>query len=98
MRYLVREKVNGQVTAMDGETVDEEWVERYTEIDARRFFINLGGTETLRRDRDGSIICRSTSPDRKITRQVKFIPISEESDTHTYEDERNKGLSEGPVT
>lgn len=78
-RYLVTDTVtvsgNAEPGRMDGETVDADWVQRFIDIDARRFFINLGGTEEYSKSKAGVIRCKSTSPDRETVRVVRFTPV-----------------------
>lgn len=77
-QYRVSEQENGEPGRMDGETVDQDWVTRYIDIDARRFFIDLGYTEEMRKTKSGIITCRSIRPDKTV-REMRFIPIREVS-------------------
>lgn len=61
---------------MDGETVSAEYVASYTAIEARRFFIDLGGSEEMRKTKAGVITVKSTNPDRTECRVVRFTPVS----------------------
>ena len=71
-KYVMREMING-VRLADTE-VNEEYVKNFTSPAAREFFENLGGSETLRRTKDG-IHVRSVSPDKSRIRSVLFTPI-----------------------
>lgn len=80
-RYLVEDTFNGEPGRLDGDTVDEEFVHNFTAIETRRFFINLGGHEQMRKNKDGTITCKSVSPDGKEVREVRFTPVSRNGDS-----------------
>lgn len=73
--YLVEDTFNGEPGRLDGETVDQDFVNTFTAIETRRFFINLGGTELMTKGKGGTIRCKSVSPDGKEERVVRFIPV-----------------------
>lgn len=85
MDYLVTDHVTKDhvlsTGRLDEEVVDEEYVRCYTDLEARRFFINLGGHEQMRKNKDGTIVCKSTSPDGKEVRVVRFTPVSRNGDS-----------------
>jgi hypothetical protein len=73
MKYLMSERVNGE--RKPDETVTAEFVQNFTSKGTREFFENLGGTEVMRRRRDGVIYTKSTSPDGETVREVVFTPL-----------------------
>lgn len=75
-RWLVSDTyLSGARTGrLDGEVVDEEFVESFTSIEARRFFINLGGSEQMTKTKTGIITVKSTDPNGE-SRTVKFTPV-----------------------
>jgi hypothetical protein len=77
MKYLKSERRNGVRTASEDEEVDQEYFDRFTSLETRRWFENLGGTEEMRRNRSGVIYLKSTSPDGDEVREVVFTPIPE---------------------
>lgn len=89
MRYLVSldDRTRGDANSgrsttgrLHGKVVDFEFVQSYADIETRRFFINLGGTEERRKSKTGVITIKSVSPadDNGVVevRTVKFTPVS----------------------
>lgn len=78
MRYLKSSKLN-EVREPD-EVVDADFVARFVGRETLDWFRNLGGSETVKRYRDGRIFVTSTSPDGDEQRLTLFTPLPEERD------------------
>jgi hypothetical protein len=76
------DKVNGVEQNLHGEVVNGEFVDAYTTLATRAFFINLGGTEEMRRTKGGVIVCKSVSPPHEdgthTVREARFIPLGDD--------------------
>ena len=84
-RYLMTDKVNGEPRGLHDKIVDREFVDNYTALSTRAFFINLGGVEEMRRTKSGTIICKSISPDGGTVREARFMPLPDSPTEQTGE-------------
>ncbi len=75
MQNRVSDMRNGKPDRLHEAVVDHEFVLSFTGIETRRFFINLGGIEQMRKTKTGMIVLKSTNPDRSECRETRFVPI-----------------------